>query len=83
MTKKQYLGDSVYVDFDGFGLVLTTENGYGPSNRIVLEPEVFEALAKYVERLKASQPQPIEQTMHDLLVAPYVVTTPKEESGQI
>lgn len=24
----------------------------------------------------------IEQTMHDLLVAPYVVTTPKEESGQ-
>lgn len=47
---KEYIGDSVYVDFDG-GLVLTTENGYGPSNRIVLEPAVYEALVKYVERV--------------------------------
>lgn len=56
MNNKQYLGDSVYVDFDGFGFVLTTENGYpdDPRNRVVLEPEVYEALAKYVERFKAS-----------------------------
>ena len=32
--------------------VLTTENGEGPSNRIVLEPEVLTALNRYVERVK-------------------------------
>jgi hypothetical protein len=54
MNNTQYLGDSIYVDFDGVALVLRTENGYpdDPRNRIVLEPEVYEALAKYVERLK-------------------------------
>lgn len=51
---KTYIGDSVYVDFVGFGLLLTTENGYGPSNQIVLDWEVYEALVKYVERLRAS-----------------------------
>lgn len=50
---KSYLGDSVYVEFDGYGLVLTTENGYGPSNKVVLEPEVYAALLAFVEALKA------------------------------
>ncbi len=52
-THKEYLGDSVYAAFDGFGIVLTNENGLGPSNRIVLEPEVVYNLDRYVERLKA------------------------------
>ena len=60
MKLKDYLGDSVYADFDGLSIVLTTENGYGPSNTIVLEPEVLMALDRYRERLKqhfaASQP---------------------------
>ncbi len=25
---KQYIGDSVYAEFDGYRLTLTTENGY-------------------------------------------------------
>lgn len=45
---KIYLGDSVYADFDGYGWTLTTENGYGPSNTIYLESEVFRALTDYV-----------------------------------
>jgi hypothetical protein len=49
---KVYLGDSVYADCDGYGIVLTTENGYGPSNTIILEPEVFEALQIYVNGLR-------------------------------
>lgn len=49
---KRHLGDGVYCDFDGFGLVLTTENGMGASNTITLEPEVFHALMQYVEALK-------------------------------
>lgn len=45
---KQYLGDGVYVQFDGFAIVLTTEDG----NTVVLEPEVYSALVEFVERLE-------------------------------
>lgn len=50
---KHYIGDSVYVEFDGFSVILTTENGYvdDPSNRIVLEPEVYYGLIRYVNKL--------------------------------
>jgi len=51
MIKKEYLGDSVYAKFDGYHIVLTTENGFGPSNTICLEPEVLEALNAYNERV--------------------------------
>ena len=52
---KQYLGDSVSVDFWEGGLVLTTEDGRpdDPSNTIFLEPAVYEALVQYVTSLKA------------------------------
>lgn len=46
---KRYLGDSVYADFDGYHIVLTTENGFGPSNTICLEPPVLDALTLYRE----------------------------------
>lgn len=48
---KAYIGDSVYADFDirDGSLILTTENGYGPSNTIYLEPEVWRLLILYVE----------------------------------
>ena len=49
---KQYLGDSVYADFDGFGITLTTENGFGPSNTIYLEPQVL-ALLELIRRICA------------------------------
>ena len=45
--RKVYLGDSVYVEIEHGMLKLTTENGLGATNAIYLEPEVFEALAKY------------------------------------
>ena len=48
---KQYLGDSVYADFDQWGaLILTTENGLpsDPSNRIILEPSVIANLDAYL-----------------------------------
>jgi hypothetical protein len=46
---KVYLGDSVYAAIDETGrLVLTTENGLGPTNTIVMEPEVVVALEGYV-----------------------------------
>lgn len=48
---KRYLGDAVYVDFDGFSYVLTTEDGIRVTNRIVLEREVYAELTRYVEAL--------------------------------
>lgn len=52
MGNKVYLGDSVYAEYDGYHVVLTTENGFGPTNTIYLEEGVLEALNAYVERLK-------------------------------
>ena len=37
-TGKVYLGDGAYVDFDGYALVLTTEDGISVTNTVVLEP---------------------------------------------
>lgn len=48
---KAYLGDGVYVDFDGFHIVLTTENGISITNTIYLEPSVYKALTAYTEDL--------------------------------
>lgn len=52
---KAYLGDGCYVAFDGYALVLTTENGISETNRIVLEPEVYRALMAYVKRLSQTE----------------------------
>lgn len=52
ISKKVYLGDSVYVCCENGMLKLTTENGYGPSNTIFLEIQVYESLCNYFELLK-------------------------------
>lgn len=44
---KRYLGDGVYADFDGYALVLTTENGIDAQNTIVIEASVMESLLRY------------------------------------
>lgn len=51
MSKKEYLGDSVYMalDKDGF-IVLTTENGYGPSNTILMEYSVVKMFEAVLEK---------------------------------
>lgn len=47
--QKVYLGDGVYVTFDGWHIVLTTENGISITNTIFLEPKVIEALLVYMQ----------------------------------
>ena len=49
---KKYLGDAVYADFDGYNVVLTTENGIEQTNVIVLEPSVISRLKEYFERVE-------------------------------
>lgn len=50
--KKIYLGDGAYVNFDGYHIVLTTENGVCATDTVCLEPHVLEAFLDYVSRLK-------------------------------
>jgi len=54
---KTYLGDSVYVDFDGHDVILTTENGdpHDPSNTIIMEPEILVAFIEFLKKIKAEQ----------------------------
>lgn len=52
---RQYLGDGLYVDFDGTQVVLSAENGIGATNTVYLEPGVFEEL----KRWHARQIQPL------------------------
>lgn len=51
-VEKRYLGDSVYVECDGYAMTLTTENGYpdDPRNRIVLEPQVIGQFFEFVQK---------------------------------
>ncbi len=53
MITKQYIGDGVYVKFDGLNYVLTTEDGFRTTNRIVLEYGVFDALVSFVKTNEA------------------------------
>ncbi len=54
---KIYVGDSVYAEFDGTHIALTTENGLttDPSNTIFLDQNTMEALFNFVERIKREQ----------------------------
>lgn len=48
---KHHLGDSVYVDWNGFHIVLTTEDDGRASNEIALNPDVFRSLIDYTQDL--------------------------------
>lgn len=52
---KSYLGDGIYADFDGYQIVLTTENGLCTTNIVYLEPSVYQALLRYVDNLKKGE----------------------------
>lgn len=46
-----YLGDSVYVEFDGFQVRLYLNNGMGDHNSIYMEPDVLIAFQNYLLKL--------------------------------
>lgn len=50
MRTKHYLGDGVYAYYDGWHVILTTENGESITNTIYLEDEVLYNLLQYCAR---------------------------------
>jgi hypothetical protein len=54
---KEHIGDSVYAECDGCGIILTTENGMSddPSNFIYLDTSVLAALIKFCKTCKVIQ----------------------------
>lgn len=54
MTKseKAYLGDGVYMDFDGYHIVLTTNNGREDTNTVYLEPEVLDNMLRMLKTME-------------------------------
>jgi hypothetical protein len=52
---KRYLGDGVYADIDRGMVKLTTEDGISVINIIYLEPEVIDALMRYVTTVVRAQ----------------------------
>lgn len=54
---KRYLGDGVYVHWDGWSFVLTTENGLRVLDRIVLEPTVYAELEAFARAVAAAVQQ--------------------------
>lgn len=61
LIEKTYLADGIYFDFDGFSIVLTTENGFSVTNRIVFDPEAMTMLdsarRSLDERIRAEYPE--------------------------
>ena len=58
LEQRRYLGDGAYVGHDGFGVVLTTENGLAITNQIYLEPNVMIALITWWEHVKEGKRAP-------------------------
>ncbi len=50
-SDKEYLGDGVYAEFDGHQIWLFLHNGYRRTCEIALEPNVFNKLLDYSNRL--------------------------------
>ena len=47
---EEYLGDGVYVEFDGYGFVLKANDNRNPTDTIYLEPAVLAALNSFVAK---------------------------------
>lgn len=47
-----YIGDAVYISFDGYQVWLKTTDGLEITNQIALEPGALHTMLMYIERLK-------------------------------
>jgi hypothetical protein len=54
MNDETYLGDGLYASFDGYQITLRAPREHG-DHYVALEPEVYQSLLEYVERLKTER----------------------------
>ncbi len=52
VPKKDYLGDGVYAEYDGYMVKLTTSNGLQDTNTIYLEPGILKSLKLFLIELE-------------------------------
>ena len=45
-----YIGDGVYVAFDGYGIELRANSHENPTDKIYLEPAVYAGLTRFAQR---------------------------------
>lgn len=50
MSNVEYLGDGVYVAFDGYHVILMTGSHCNPDNLIFLEIDVLKKFKEYVDK---------------------------------
>jgi hypothetical protein len=55
---EEYLGDGVYVDYDGYQIVLTANDRASgcPTDEVYLDPDVLNAFLRYINRLREMKP---------------------------
>lgn len=51
---KIYIGDGIYAEYQGYCVVLTTENGICVSNTIVMEKEHVDSLYEWFNKMRES-----------------------------
>ena len=52
ITRESYLGDGVYIRWDGMCFIIYTSNGIETTNEIVLEIDTWLALTRFVKSLE-------------------------------
>ena len=74
MRNPEYIGDGVYIYYNGYSFELRANHHKYPTDRIVLEPEVLkkmnshiEGTMKYIEILKELSPEEREKWKKDFL----------------
>jgi hypothetical protein len=57
VTKWDYIGDGVYVGFDGYHIWLKTDLFDGRTNMVAIEHNVYEGLKRFAKRINPSWEQ--------------------------
>ncbi len=49
LERKVYLGDGAYAEFQGYEILVTTENGIKTTNTVVLDPAALRTLIEFAK----------------------------------
>lgn len=52
MIPKDYMGDGIYIEDQGYGIRLTTENGISVQNEILFGNPEWKAIQHYMKRVE-------------------------------